>query len=353
MAGGVEGLDDLPVVPGVLPGRLVHRLVGALGGLVRGAICPRAVVGLTVGGIAHVEVVGGVLSAVDVDIGVAAGAHRLDLQGLQGPAAAHLIGDDPLDVGLQVHDVHHRQVAAADALIAEAAVVPVSLEPGAHGVRPGDVGHHPQGQLVPSVKLEQDLRGSGAGDVDGVGAGACHRAAQALGGVLRLLPAGVGAGAHLVVPVDPGHKAVPVLLGVGGGLLIGAVAALHQHVVTADHVPAVVGVGVGGAVHPGVLGLDHGDLGLVLVRPGQLHKVQVVVKVAHAVARAVAGVVLQVGVHQGAAAIGQAHPDHLAAAPRRQDSGKGQDHRQQNGGKLHKESSHSFLDFSVSDDSLS
>ena len=40
-------------------------------------------------------------------------------------------------------------------------------------------------------------------------------------------------------------------------------------------------------------------------------------------------------------------------APRRQDSGKGQDHRQQNGGKLHKESSHSFLDFSVSDDSLS
>ena len=353
MAGGVEGLDDLPVVPGVLPGCLVHRLVGALVGLVGGAVCPCAVVGLAVGGVAHVKVVGGVLAAVDVDVGVAAGAHRLNLQGLQRPAVAHLIGDNPLDVGLQVHDVHHRQVAPADALIAEAAAVPVPLEPGAHGVCPGDVGHYPQGQRVPSVKLEQDLRGPGAGDVDGVGAGACHRAAQALGGVLRLLPAGIGAGAHLVVPVDPGHKTVPVLLGVGGGLLIGAVAALHQHVVAADHVPAVVGVGVGGAVHPGVLGLDHGDLGLVLVRPGQLHKIQAVVKVAHAVARAVAGVVLQVGVHQGAAAIGQAHPDHLAAAPRRQGCGEGQDHRQQNGGKLHKESSHSFLDFSVSDDSLS
>ena len=281
-------------------------------------------------------------AAAEIVVGIAAGAHRLDLQGLQRPAVAHLIGDHALEIGLQIHDVHHSQIAAADAFIAEPTVIAVALEPGADLILPSDVGHHPQGQAVPAVKLEQDLVRPRPGHVDPIAAGPGDGPLPQAGlGVLSLLPGGVGPAPDLVFSIDPGGKAIRIVLRRPDRLLIGG-AGLHLKVIAADHRAAIVGIGIGGAADPGVLGLDHGDPGLFGAGPAQLHKVQIPVEVAQPVSGAVSGVVLQVGVDQCSRAIGQPHLDRICLRPGRLCC------RQEDGGKPCKDSLHRISHFSVS-----
>ena len=62
--------------------------------------------------------------------GVGAGAEGLGLEGLYGPAAAHLVGDDAFDVVLDVNYVYDGELVSAAADVFKVAVVAVALEPG-------------------------------------------------------------------------------------------------------------------------------------------------------------------------------------------------------------------------------
>ena len=202
--------------------------------------------------------------------------------------------------------------------------------------------------MFTTVKLEQDLVRPRPGHVHPIAAGPNDGPLpQAALGLLSLLPGGVGPAPDLVLPIDPGGKAVLVVLRRPGRILIGG-AGLHLEVIASDHRAAIVGIGIGGAVDPGVLGLDHGDPGLFRAGPAQLHKVQVPVKVAQPVPGAVSGVVFQVGVDQRARAIGQSHLDRIRLRSGRLCRRDHQRRSQENGGKPCKDSLHRISHFSVS-----
>ena len=61
------------------------------------------------------------------------GTERLSLESLFRPAAAHLVGDDALDIVLYVHDVDDRQLFPGAADVLKVTVIAVTSEPG-HGL---------------------------------------------------------------------------------------------------------------------------------------------------------------------------------------------------------------------------
>ena len=197
--------------------------------------------------------------------------------------------------------------------------------------------------------------------VHAVGTGAHHRALGQIGqgGLCRLLH-GVGPHSHLIGPVDPGHKTA-VQLGVRRGVAVRDIGARDLDVIAAHRRAAQVALGIGILSGGGVIaivhvpGLQHGDLVGALPSAGQLHKVQVAVIIAKAIACAKARVVLQMGAGQlprgvVAAGGGQTHPDLLVGAvcARPPYSGHTHCHCKENSGKLHNFFLHGLLHFSVS-----
>ena len=247
-----------------------------------------------------------------LNAGVGPGAGGLGLQGLQGPGPAHLVGGHPPHIVVQRNYVDNRHVAAAHPPVLKAALILIPGEPGPGGGNTGHIGHHAQVPVRPAVELKQDTVRPSGHHGNAVGAGANYRTpgAHARQGVLRLLGGGVRAHPDLIGAVDPGYEAVEnfrVVPGVG----VVVVHAGYLDVIAPHQWAAVAGGLIAGAAVPEVLAFQHRNPGLGGIGPGQLHKVQSTVVVTEAVARAVAGVVLQIGRGECAGGVGQAYPEHI------------------------------------------
>ena len=164
--------------------------------------------------------------------GVGAGADGLGLQGLGGPALAHLIGQHALDVVLNVHDVYDRQPLARAAYVLEAAAVGVALEPGPRVLARGQ---DAEAELLPAVKLKEYARVLRARDRDAVFARGVHAlAAVGREGRGRLAAAGIGAVERAEFALIPAREAAGIGRGRGHGLLIALIDPGQQDVPAAD-----------------------------------------------------------------------------------------------------------------------
>ena len=322
VAGREVGAGQFSVVPQQFSRRLVHRLIADRRGIAAGAVS-LAIVRLTAGGVAYIKVIAGV--AVQIPHGIGPGRHCLGLQRLQRPRAAHLIGDDPLHIGLQGHHIHHREISAADALIAEAAVVFIVFEPSLDIRRTGDIGHHSQGKLLRlSIKLKQNLGGPGLGHCNAILCGPTDRDSVCVPsqtgqlclklshGGLCLLGIGKGAPPHMIGSVDPRHKALAELGGCGLRAVKIAVAVRQLEVVAAHHSGISGGRGFrvsagGGQIDVGAF--EHADL--LFRRTANLNKAAVFLEIAEAMAAPLSVRIVQVGRGQRPCSIVQPHPDDL------------------------------------------
>ena len=277
---------------------------------------------------------------------IGAGAHGLGLQGLQRPVPAHLIADDPVHIVLQPHHIDHGEIAAGAPVVLEAPPVVIAGEPGPGLLSVLLSGLDGQLAALAHVVLEQNPVGPCLHHAHTVGAGAHH--IQGVRNVLirglGFLLGGIGPGAYLIRPVDPGHEAVVKQGGQRLGLLPVQVL-LHQHVVAAhrDVAGQILPIGVlaqsGGVAVGQVGGLEDRHLGGAGVGAGQLHEVQVLVVITEAIALAAAVLVLQMGglqLPQGVVVIGggQTHPDGDLLSPvggGRRNQGEGQAQRQGGG----------------------
>ncbi len=242
-----------------------------------------------------------------VPAGEGPGAHRLGLQRLLRPAAAHLMGQDALHVVLQIHHVDDIDVSAGDPVVLETAVVLVALEPG-DGVHP-PVGQDAQALRALAVELKQHLRGLGDGDHHAGGAAGHHLAGdvQFIQRVLRVALRRPTADPHHEVPGDVGGIAAVVLRRRVLRLLVIVKDIVQLDVILSDDALAAGGTrGIGAVAADGdVSRRRHGDGGL----PGaaQILKLPVTIEPAELVA--LAFLVQQIGRIQRTGAVFQAHFD--------------------------------------------
>ena len=106
--------------------------------------------------------------------GIGPGAHCLGLQGLQGPGVVHLVGQDTLDIVLQIHNIDDGDVPAAAAVL-ESAIIAIALKPGDR--LDAVIQSRLDAQAVPlsSVKLKDRFSRLGDHHCHSVAAGTYHR----------------------------------------------------------------------------------------------------------------------------------------------------------------------------------
>ncbi len=95
--------------------------------------------------------------------GIRPGAERLGLERFQGPGAAHLIGQDALDVVFDIHNIDYREFPAGAADVFEVSIVSVSLKPG-YGLARGGLRPDSQVLYASAVKLKEDFCVGGSGN---------------------------------------------------------------------------------------------------------------------------------------------------------------------------------------------
>ena len=83
---------------------------------------------MAAGAVAEVEAAGSVLA--QLGSGICAGGNCLGLQGFQGPAWTHFIGDNAADIVVHFQHVHYGQIPPVPPGILEAAVVLVAPRQG-------------------------------------------------------------------------------------------------------------------------------------------------------------------------------------------------------------------------------
>ena len=281
VGGTVHGGYGFALVEYVDAGGGIH---GGVGGACRAV---QAAVDLTVRVVGDVKAV--IVVGVEVAGGIGAGAEGLGLERLDGPAAAHLVGQDALDVVLDIDDVDDRQLFAAAADVLKVAVILIALEPG-HGLAGAALRADGEVLVPAAVELKEDGAVRRAAHGDAVLRGGIHRAAHAVPAHrgLRLGDAREAADEGVILSVVIRREAA-VLCGGRGGLLKAVIGAGEHDVVAAE---------AGAAAYGNVFVHRHGDLSLV----GVADLVEDAARVIPAEEIAIADLVFEVGGLQGAVA---------------------------------------------------
>ena len=176
------------------------------------------------------------------------GADGLGRQSLHRPGAAHLIGDDALDVVLPVHHVDDAELSPGDTGVFKAAPVLIKPEP---GLRRPTLAIRQDGEAPATlaVKLEEDGIGLRHRHHH-AGAAGLHGAAVQPGageGQGRLILGLVATKAQAVSIGNIGDMAVRVALRHGGGVFIAGVGLADFRPPLSDDTPALVSLIVAAA----------------------------------------------------------------------------------------------------------
>ena len=292
--------------------------------------------------------------------GIAARRHCLGLQRLDRPAVAHLVGHHPLHVILQPQDIHHRQLATADTLEAEAAVIQAVLAPGG-ALLPVDRAwlNAQAGAAAQVVILEQDGIRAGGHHIHPKPRGSPQFHINPLGrqGGLsrhRPVPGGIIADPGVIHTADAGHKPTRICGRRPLGLGEGAVGPWQLQMVLSHRDGGhgrrmIAGVAIVAAIVY-IHGLCHGDGGLA--GGPQLHEAVGGVVIPEAVAAPL--LIQKVEPFYGPGTVVEADPDYTltgagggggSAPPRRSEQKGGRQAQRCN---LHEFSLHRVLHFSTS-----
>ena len=323
MAGGIKGFRHIGTVPNNLPCGLLHRLIADFAGTVVSTIGAGTAIDLTPAAVADIK--SQILMLTQISQHIGAGTGSLSLEGLHRPLASHLIRRDTLDIVFQRKHIDHGQASAGNTFIIKATAILIPTEPGADILFPGNIGQDSQAASLAIIVLEQNTVGPRFHNIDAIGAGTDDLTfTKFIQGLQRFVLGKPCANTNLILPVDPCHESVIIILGSIACIFKRGKCILQTDMEAADLDIAIHICGISIATLfliitvTQVLGLHNRDGGHIVVGMGQLLKVEILVVIAETESLTVSVCILEIGTGQLPQFVmlgtrGKAHPDHNVA----------------------------------------